>query len=195
VLRIERAAFGEEALSATTFLSHLFRDRRSVFVAEDEQGNVLGYALVRLSLGWLTPKRGGITSIAVAPAHRRRGIGRALLGHAVEFLTEQHVVEADLEVSVSNQAAQSLYQSFGFRRTRLMPSYYGLNRDGLKMVLDLGGRQAARSNPHAQEAQGPSTGPAEAGQLRAGPAQRSSRMDGEAGPRVRPRGGGDGWRS
>jgi ribosomal-protein-alanine N-acetyltransferase len=138
LLRIERAAFGAEAFSATAFLGHLLRDRRSIFVAEDQQGNVVGYAAVRMSLGWLGPRRGGITSIAVAPAQRRQGVGRALLTRALGYLREQQVVEADLEVSVSNQAAQSLYQSLGFRRTRLLPSYYGLERDGLKMVLSLG---------------------------------------------------------
>jgi len=137
LLRLERAAFGKEALSPTTFVGHLLRDRRSIFVAEDDQGNVLGYALVRLSLGWPTPKRGGITSIAVAPAHRRQGVGRALLRNAIELLQEHQVVEADLEVSVTNRAAQSLYESLGFRRARLLPSYYGANRDGLKMVLPL----------------------------------------------------------
>jgi len=143
VLHIERASFGREAYSATTFLAHLFRDRKGAFVAEDEQGNVLGYTLVRLSLGWLGPRRGGITSVAVAPAHRRRGIGRALLEHAVQYLRERRVEEADLEVSVTNRAAQSLYEAFGFRRARLLPHYYGADRDGLRMVLDLKGRTAS----------------------------------------------------
>jgi len=137
VLQIERTSFGPEGSSATTFVAHLFRDRKHSFVAEDEQGIVVGYALVRMNLGWLGVRRGGITSIAVAPTHRRQGIGRALLAEALHWLREHGVQQADLEVSVANRAAQSLYQAFGFRRAQLLPHYYGSQGDGLRMVLDL----------------------------------------------------------
>ncbi len=141
VLRIERASFGTEGYSAATFLAHAFRDRRGLFVAEDES-QVAGYVLVRLGLRWLGSRKGGITSIAVAPALRRRGIGRSLLRHAISYLREHHVDAADLEVNVTNLAAQSLYESLGFRRCRLLPHYYGPSRDGLQMVLDLAAQSA-----------------------------------------------------
>lgn len=137
VLRIERMSFGPDAYSASTFLAHVFRDRRGLFLAEDERGEVLGYAMARLGLGWIGVRRGGITSIAVHPAQRRKGIGRALMERALAHLREHHVEEADLEVNVANGAAQSLYESFGFRRSRLLPDYYGARRDGIRMVLDL----------------------------------------------------------
>jgi ribosomal-protein-alanine N-acetyltransferase len=142
VLRIERASFGAEGYSAATFLAHAFRDRRGLFVAESEEHEVMGYVLVRLGLRWLGSRKGGITSIAVAPALRRRGIGRRLLQHAIAYLGEHHVDAADLEVNVSNLAAQSLYESLGFRRCRLLPHYYGPSRDGLQMVLDLAAQGA-----------------------------------------------------
>ena len=144
VLRIERACFRSEGYGVASFLAHLFRDRKGAFVAEDDGGLLVGYALVRLSLGWLGPRRGGITSIAVAPAHRRRGIGTSLMERAVQHLGEHHAEEADLEVRATNGAAQSLYESFGFRRAGLLPHYYGQNGDGLRMVLDL--RAARRTS-------------------------------------------------
>lgn len=140
VLGIERASFGAEGYSAATFLAHAFRDRRGLFVAEDEEQRVMGYVLVRLGLRWLGSRKGGITSIAVAPARRRRGIGRRLLVHAICYLREHHVATADLEVNVANLAAQSLYESVGFKRCRVLPHYYGPNRDGLQMMLDLAGQ-------------------------------------------------------
>ncbi len=136
VLQIERASFGPDSYSASTFMAHVFRDRKGLFVAAEEDG-VVGYALVRVGLGWIGMKRGGVTSIAVAPAYRRKGIGRALILHAIEYLREHDVDEADLEVNVTNLAAQSLYESLGFRRSRILPDYYGENRDGMKMVLDM----------------------------------------------------------
>ena len=48
--------------------------------------------------------------------------------------------EADLEVEVDNGAAQSLYEAVGFRRARVLRDYYGSDRDGLRMVVDV--RQA-----------------------------------------------------
>jgi [ribosomal protein S18]-alanine N-acetyltransferase len=137
VLQIERAAFASEGYSAGTFLAHAFRDRRSFFVAEEEEHAVVGFVLVRRGLRWLGSRRGGITSIAVAPAHRRRGLGRLLMVAALDYLRSQHMTVADLEVNAVNRAAQSLYESLGFRRCRVLPNYYGNHRDGLQMVLNL----------------------------------------------------------
>lgn len=137
VLQVERASFGSEGYGTSTFLAHAFRDRSGFYVAEDEDHSVVGYILVRLGLPWLGPRRGGITSLAVAPAHRRKGIGRALLCAALEHLRARQAEQADLEVSVTNRAAQSLYESLGFKRAKLLPDYYGLHRDGLRMVLDM----------------------------------------------------------
>jgi ribosomal-protein-alanine N-acetyltransferase len=153
VLQIERAAFGPESYSASTFLAHLFRDRKGLLVAQGERGQVLGYALVRMGLRWLGPRRGGITSIAVDSAHRRQGIGRALLARALELLCEHGAAQVDLEVSVTNHPAQALYESFGFQRARLLPGYYGYGRDGVKMVLDMQPAQAGALSGAGQAAQ------------------------------------------
>jgi ribosomal-protein-alanine N-acetyltransferase len=150
VVQIERASFGPEGCGTTTFLAHLLRDRKYSYVAEDEGGAVVGYVLVRMGLGWLGAKRGGMTSIAVDPACRRRGIGRALMAEAVECLRRHEVRQADLEVSVTNRAAQSLYEALGFRRARLLPHYYGPECDGMRMVLDLRGE--VRGSGRAQGA-------------------------------------------
>lgn len=137
VMQIERASFGSEGYSSATFLAHAFRDRKGFFIAEDEAHQVIGYTLVRLGLPWLGARKGGVTSIAVVPGQRRQGIGRALLEAALAYLREHQTEQADLEVNVNNRAAQSLYESFGFTRAKLLPNYYGHNRDGLQMVLDL----------------------------------------------------------
>jgi len=145
VMQIEHVSFGEVRSGAVTFLTHVLRDRKHSIVAEDEHGAIVGYALVRMNLGWLGARRGGITSIAVDPPRRRRGTGRALMAHALEHLSEHGVKEADLEVDANNRAAQSLYEASGFRRSRLLPHYYGPNRDGIRMVLDLTGPQDLRA--------------------------------------------------
>ncbi len=137
VMRIERACFRSEGYGIGVFLAHLARDYRGAFVAENEHGEVVGYVLVRRSPGWRRPRRGGITSIGVAPIHRRRGFGRALLESALEYLRSHRVETADLEVRTTNAAALSLYRALGFRFSERLPQYYGEKGDGMRMVLDL----------------------------------------------------------
>lgn len=146
IVRIERSSFGQEAYSVTTFLAHVMRDRKGLLVAEDEDGRIVGYALVRVGLRWLGVRRGGITSIAVDARCRRCGYGRALMAAALDYLRENGVEEADLEVNVSNRAAQSLYQAFGFVQSRLLPHYYGPDENGLRMVLDMRGSAATSAS-------------------------------------------------
>jgi len=153
VIRIERASFGPDSYSITTFLAHVFRDRKGLIVAEDEDRRIVGYALARVGVRWFGIRRGGITSIAVDPSHRRRGFGQALLTSAIEYLQESEVDEADLEVNVANRAAQSLYESFGFVQTKMLPHYYGPNQDGVKMILDMG-RQMARATGATRSSNG-----------------------------------------
>ena len=153
ILRIERTSFGKEAYSVTTFLAHVMRDRRGLLVVEDEEGRVVGYVLSRVGLRWLGVRRGGVTSIAVDPRCRRRGFGRALVAAALDYLRDSGVEEADLEVNVGNRAAQSLYQAFGFVQSRLLPHYYGLDENGLKMVLDMRTSPARRTAGQAGETQ------------------------------------------
>ena len=153
VVRIERASFGRESYSVVTFLAHLLRDRNGLFVAEDGDGRVTGYVLARVGLRWIGARRGGITSIAVDPPHRRRGFGRALTGAALAYLKSSGVEEADLEVNVTNRAAHSLYQAFGFVQLRLLPDYYGPQADGLRMGLDLRRSTAAEGAPQVTRAE------------------------------------------
>lgn len=82
-----------------------------VFVAEDEWGAVVGYVTTRLNptsgVGW-------IPNLAVDPAHQGRGIGRALLEHALEFFRERGMVVAKIETLEQNPIGQTLYPSLGF---------------------------------------------------------------------------------
>ncbi len=60
---------------------------------------------------------GVIEDIAVLPAHRRRGLARALLRQAVLALRERGVADIVLETNDHNERAQNLYRSEGFETT------------------------------------------------------------------------------
>jgi ribosomal-protein-alanine N-acetyltransferase len=61
-----------------------------------------------------------ILNLAVAPAHRRRGVAQALLRAVLQSLEGT----AFLEVRESNGAARKFYESMGFRTLGRRPGYY-----------------------------------------------------------------------
>jgi ribosomal-protein-alanine acetyltransferase len=65
-----------------------------------------------------------LMNIAVVPAARRRGIGRALMEDFLEEAASEGAREAWLEVSVANPSALALYRAYGFEDVRIRPRYY-----------------------------------------------------------------------
>ena len=65
-----------------------------------------------------------INTIAVAPAHRRRGLATTLLRHVLGDAAARGVTRATLEVRASNVAALQLYERLGFRVTATRARYY-----------------------------------------------------------------------
>lgn len=80
---------------------------------------------------------GHITTIGVAPEHRRRGLGRKLLVHIEEALKKRAVNTIFLEVRVDNLAAQMLYRHFGYSIVQRLSKYYNNGEDGFLMVKSL----------------------------------------------------------
>ena len=77
-----------------------------------------------------------VMSLAVRPAGRRRGLGRALVNAALASPALAGVSRVHLEVRPSNEAARALYASLGFAQTGVRKNYYG-DEDALLMTLDL----------------------------------------------------------
>ena len=80
---------------------------------------------------------GHITTIGVAPEHRRRGLANRLLRHAEEALRIRGIGVMMLEVRVSNSAAQNLYTAFDYAIVQRLPKYYNNGEDGFLMVKSL----------------------------------------------------------
>jgi ribosomal-protein-alanine N-acetyltransferase len=75
-----------------------------------------------------------ITTIGVAPEHRRRGLAERLLKDLEDSLRELRVGSVVLEVRVSNVAAQSLYRACGFTIVQRLAGYYNDGEDALLMI-------------------------------------------------------------
>jgi len=85
----------------------------------EDPPSILGYVCF-----WVVFDELRMMNLAVAPAARRQGIARLLLGHAVKTGQEQGARRALLEVRASNAPALALYERAGFVRTGLRRRYY-----------------------------------------------------------------------
>lgn len=79
-----------------------------------------------LGLGclWMIADEAHITLLAVHPNYRQQGFGQLLLHRLLTAARHHNLRWATLEVRVSNQAAISLYQKFGFEVVGQRKRYY-----------------------------------------------------------------------
>lgn len=75
-----------------------------------------------------------LTTVGVAPEHRRRGIARQLLAHIEGNLREREVGTLMLEVRVGNTAAQDLYRRIGYTTVHRICRYYNNGEDCFLMM-------------------------------------------------------------
>ena len=80
---------------------------------------IVGYAGM-----WAIADEAHITTLAVEPRCRRRGIGERLLSALLEATEDMGATRVTLEVRESNTAARVLYEKYGFQVVAYMRAYY-----------------------------------------------------------------------
>jgi ribosomal protein S18 acetylase RimI-like enzyme len=127
--RLQRRAFPPQLAYTlpTMALLRLIPWVRMLLVRHEEQiaGCVIGDRVL---------EGGRVVNLAVDPAHRRQGIGRALL-EAVEQELDTPVMM--LMVQQENAGARQLYTSAGYTEELELPNYYGPGRVGVRMKKTL----------------------------------------------------------
>jgi ribosomal protein S18 acetylase RimI-like enzyme len=94
--------------------------------------------MVGFVIGLVEPDHTGhVTTVGVAPEHRRRSLAKRLMAQVEEGFRRRNVRLVRLEVRSLNGAAQKLYQSLGYTITQKLPRYYSNGGDGLLMVKSL----------------------------------------------------------
>lgn len=78
---------------------------------------------------WFMVDEAHITSIASKESHRGKGIGELLLIGATELAHLHKTRLVTLECRVSNTAALTLYEKYGFQQVGLRPRYYSDNQE------------------------------------------------------------------
>jgi len=79
-----------------------------LFVATD------GNTVIGTAMAGYDGHRGWLYTVAVSPEHRRRGIGTALVRHAVGALRTAGCIKVNLQIRASNTAVRGFYESLGF---------------------------------------------------------------------------------
>lgn len=131
---IHASAFGAtEAWEEAAFARQLALPGVFGFIHADS-----GLVLARAAAG-----EAEILTLAVAPAARRRGVGRCLLRVAIEEAAARGVGTLFLEVSAGNAAARALYAAAGFRPVGRRRSYYADGSDALVLASPLSPAAAA----------------------------------------------------
>jgi len=141
VLVIERHSF-PSAWSRGSYEREL-RNRNSYYFAARHEDGLVGYIGM-----WVVVDEAHITTLAVHPGCRRRGLGSHLLRLLIEHARQHGVGRVTLEVREQNLAAISMYRTFGFQQTGVLQGYYGdTGENGLVMwkVLDAEGNGEAAS--------------------------------------------------
>jgi ribosomal protein S18 acetylase RimI-like enzyme len=123
-----------EAAYAGFLAGELRRETVVVLVAE-QAGAVVGYAYAELEgIDYMTLRgpAGVLHDLVVDPAHRRAGIGRALLERMLAELAGRGAPRVVLSTAERNAAARRLFAEAAFRPTMV------------EMTRDLGGAAAGR---------------------------------------------------
>jgi ribosomal-protein-alanine N-acetyltransferase len=113
----------EDKRRGSAFLQNLFRK-------EKEDRSILGYGGL-----WLMVDEAHISTLAVRPAWRGRGLGEVLLAALIARGMARQAAYATLEVRRTNLVAQNLYRKYGFEYVGLRRGYYlDNNEDALIMT-------------------------------------------------------------
>ena len=129
IVDLERLCFSSP-WSKDDFLYELNENPFGYYVVLRVEDKILAY----LGL-WMDEERAQITTIGVDPEHRGKGYAKTLMVHMLDVCSSKGVKIYSLEVRVSNQAAISLYQRFGFIQVGLRKAYYQDNHEDAYLMI------------------------------------------------------------
>jgi ribosomal-protein-alanine N-acetyltransferase len=99
--------------------------------------NTSNFPLIGYGGIWFAVDEAHITTIAVSPRYRGRGIGELLLNGLIDHAFDGGATMLTLEVRMSNTVAQNLYRKYGFQAAGTRKRYYTDNgEDALIMWTD-----------------------------------------------------------
>ncbi len=119
--------------SRDAFIKEVTENALAHYYVADADGTVIGYAGM-----WLIWDGGDVTNVAVLAEYRGYGVGTSLVKRMADDAAATGAQTLMLEVRRSNENAQRVYASLGFRACGVRKGYYEDNReDAILMELAL----------------------------------------------------------
>ncbi len=118
VLAIEQSAF-HTAWRESDFIYELTQNPFAHYLVSMEKDVVLAYMGM-----WFLGNHAQITNLATHPMHLRKGYAKDLIQYGLSTCYVQGLMNVNLEVRVSNQAAIALYEKMGFKIEATRKDYY-----------------------------------------------------------------------
>lgn len=114
--------FGITPENAPRFTAFATTEERLVWHLEGEKRPMFGYfeedeLVGYCSLALLDGNRAELNNLAVAPSHRHRGIGKALLLHAFDLARSHNRLVIEIGIVEENRRLRAWYESLGFTHT------------------------------------------------------------------------------
>lgn len=134
VLRLNLRCFRNGDNYTKYTLEYLLNEPRTLsYRVVSGSGEIVAFAFVMVKEN----NAAHLTTIGVAPEHRRRRIAGSLLAHIERALRSREVNTIMLEVRVSNTAAHDLYRRWGYSVVQRIKKYYNNGEDCFLMMKSL----------------------------------------------------------
>jgi ribosomal protein S18 acetylase RimI-like enzyme len=113
-------------------VQHAIADRGCNVAVVDARKEIAGFGIM-----FYGDEAAHLALLAVAPAHRRHGLGRRILSWLEMPARVAGLSELRLEVRADNPDAVAFYRRLGFQLRITIPGYYQGRIDALRMVKPL----------------------------------------------------------
>ncbi|MDI6917669.1 MAG: ribosomal protein S18-alanine N-acetyltransferase [Thermoplasmatales archaeon] len=131
ICRIEKLCFKKERYSEE-FILYLLENQNNYSAVFEENKKIAGYIIASFH-----KNTARIISLAVHPAHRKKGIGEKLLNSAEEKAKKLKMKNITLEVAKENMDAVNFYLSKRYKIDGLIKDYYGIGKGAYRMSKNL----------------------------------------------------------
>jgi ribosomal-protein-alanine N-acetyltransferase len=119
IVALEHESFSNPWPRDTLVWELTHSDVTRVYLLRDAEDRAIAFCIA-----WIIFDELHINTLAVSPAHRRRGLATFLLREVMAEAARDGARRATLEVRESNVAALELYARLGFRVTARRRTYY-----------------------------------------------------------------------
>ena len=138
------------------YLYHALSWPELLYVAESDDGNIVGYVLAKIEdedLEKDEPIHGHITSISVLRSYRKLGLATRLMQASQVAMRQVYEAEyCSLHVRVGNRAAIALYRdTLGFEVIKVEDKYYADGEDAYDMRMYLKEKTVAKKEVTEEE--------------------------------------------